>query len=193
MNKLLLLCTLFVSWTLHGATPQDLIQQETEAIDACTDNASLVDAYLSRGDSYIFLEEYAKARQDFAMAHAIAELVNPEIQIPTAFRSHFFIGVSCFLEGNSEAGWACFEYLKNLTITRAPPPHRALTDVEKRMASTLKQLFIARTPDNVREELSQFFERLDDLEFHCLDGPIWEACMRPSITKGEYWLNTWGG
>lgn len=68
---------------------EELIDYETAMISNSSGSEALSDAHLSRGESYLISEEYAKALEDLQKGYAIATLLPNESKYPALLRSLF--------------------------------------------------------------------------------------------------------
>lgn len=91
---------------------QEVLNFETTAINNAKNTADLIEAYLSRGESYLLLGNFKDALKDYSCA--FEKLPSDYKDLTTRFRNLFGLAVCLFEEGFDEQGAYCFNEMQDI-------------------------------------------------------------------------------
>jgi len=196
-------------------SPQEVIEFETDAISQIEPNnyQALSDAYISRGESYLFCGKYEAALEDLKKGSELAALYGQDQQL--TLRSLLVLSIiyancdmleelnaSCETMISLLKSSSCHlskKMMKSVSHAKRDVPINGpreipIQDCIENAEGTAKaaKLLIVRAKPEVQFFLNSVIDEMEKLAIECcLAGGLWKACLQPIINKWHQWNERW--
>lgn len=190
----------------------ELLGYETEVIlqTSTLDLDSLSEAYLSRGETYLFLEDYEKALEDLTIGYELASR-SKSFDSTLSLRSLHGLAivhtnknsiVDLKIAGNAMRdimrATACQECSDHIIMVGdvpiEGPEHVSIRECIQRATNTafLAKGLAIKAKVEAQFLLGQIIDELEDLAIYCCKtGGLWKGCLQPLANKWYVWNKKW--